>query len=130
MSLNWNIKSVKDCKTTCYIGNEDDRTLNPTTETLIWATMIVGIGDLSQKNAEEFWFRLAIYEKLHGGLRRKWEGLNVEPVFFTAKDVQDHVGLHTNAGFQTRHAWMKHTLETVHRHYAREWKSMKETVPA
>jgi hypothetical protein len=128
MSLNWNIGKVKDYTNTCYErlpleGNEDRlkdggfmgpywyvskddpntiERLTVTTQTLIFATMAVGLGTISEKNAEEFHRRLAWVER-GGAFRRSAEG----DVPFTLDEVRAHVGMTTNVSDETKTKWNK-----------------------
>lgn len=112
MALNWNVGKVKDFKTVCY--NADGK-VNAVTETLIWASMIIGVSDITEKNAEEFFFRISMREKLHGALRRDWSGENPVDVFVTWDEVKAHIGLGTNATNMTRAKFIKHTVNMFER---------------
>jgi len=112
MALNWNVGKVKDFKTVCY--NADGK-VNAVTETLIWASMIIGVSDITEKNAEEFFFRISMREKLHGALRRDWSGENPVDVFVTWGEVEAHIGLGTNATNMTRAKFIKHTVNMFER---------------
>jgi len=112
MALNWNVGKVKDFKTVCY--NADGK-VNAVTETLIWASMIIGVSDITEKNAEEFFFRISMREKLHGALRRDWSGENPVDVFVTWDEVKAHIGLGTNATNMTRAKFVKHTVNMFER---------------
>lgn len=93
MSLDFNLSKIKDWKTTCYFDHgTDESRLKGVTETLIWAALFIGIGEITETNAEEFFIRVRIYEKVTGALRRKGD----EPVFVSYQDVLDHIGLTTN----------------------------------
>jgi hypothetical protein len=112
MALNWNVGKVKDFKTVCY--NADGK-VNAVTETLIWASMIIGVSDITEKNAEEFFFRITMRERLHGALRRDWSGENPVDVFVTWDEVKAHIGLGTNATNMTRAKFVKHTVNMFER---------------
>ena len=112
MALNWNVSKVENFKTVCY--NADGK-VNGVTETLIWATMIIGMNGITEKNAEEFFFRISMREKLHGALRRDWSGENPVDVFVTWDEVKTHIGLGTNATNMTRAKFIKHTVNQFER---------------
>lgn len=106
MSLNWDVTNIKDYKTLCWIPeptkeNPEQVRINPTTEALIWATMNVGIGDLSEKNLDEFAYRLFFYEKNFQTFLNSQDG----PVPLTYEDLKAHIGLRTNVSFETRTKW-------------------------
>jgi hypothetical protein len=101
--------------------SEDERGIS---HSLIWATMSVGIGDLSEENLEEFYIRLKWLER-DGAFMTSKEG----PLFFTLQMLRNRLGLHTNAGWETRSAWVKrqskYMLDKVQRDVKKE---MKEVV--
>ena len=132
MALHWNIGKIIDCDTVCYIGEGSERRLNPTTETLIFATMIVGLTDITEKNCAEFAFRVAFFERLNGGLRVKWQGDEPQSVCFTVDEIKAHIGLHTNAGNATRAAWVKRVLLNFERDYkwAQQQREKDASLPA
>ena len=85
MSLNWNIENVKaDWKS-------DD--VWPITDALIWATMSVGMNEITNSNWREFYSRAYMIQTIHGG----WIIENGKTRLATPKEVRDHIGLHTNA---------------------------------
>lgn len=109
MSLNWSIERIKDYKTKCWIPDPDPNTanaegnrLNPVTELLIWATMVVDLGQITAENANEFAARLIAYERACGVfICRMEDGKRIDrPI--TLKDVIDHIGLSTNVSNQSR----------------------------
>lgn len=72
-------------------------------EGMVWATMFVGIGEISDKTLAEFQDRLSLYQTLHGALLVSSDG----PVKITAEDVAAYRGLRTNVGYETRTKWIK-----------------------
>ena len=71
--------------------------LSVTTNTLIWASLLVGLPEVSEANAERWFKRLATIEA-HNGAYRTRDG---EDVFFTLDEVKAHVGLTTNVSRET-----------------------------
>jgi len=71
--------------------------LSVTTNTLIWASLLVGLPEVSEANAERWFKRLATIEA-HNGAYRTRDG---EDVFFTLEEVKAHVGLSTNVSRET-----------------------------
>ena len=61
MSLNWDITRVK--------GDPKEWTpeQNDSTTVIIWATMVIGMGEITEANAQDFWLRLDMYPKVTGG---------------------------------------------------------------
>jgi len=103
MSLNYNLKNIKDWESVCLIN---EGTLTPETETLIFLTMSIGMGEITEKNAGEFWSRANIVQKLHGPFFIR----DSKEQFLTVEDVVNHIGLHTNVPKETRLQWMKRYL--------------------
>ena len=122
MSLNWNVAKVANSETVCFhIAEHDDeagrfakgdKRLNLTTEALIFATMGVGLGSITQANHLEFFGRLHLFEKINGGMRTVQTAPGVwGRQTFTLAEVRDHIGLTTNAGTESRTAWQKRLVE-------------------
>jgi len=117
MALNWNISKCKDVEE-IKSGQEWG-----TTHALIWATMTVGLGEISENNLNEFLFRLKVIEKTFGPLLIKGPG---ETLCFTPEMVRKRIGLSTNVSNETRSAWlkrqMKYFYETVEKEVREEIK--------
>jgi len=114
MSLNWNLESIQDYKTVCWIEQEDGTTrLNPVTETLIFMTMSVQMGSITEANADEFYARLKIIEALDGPFLYKNEDGKHQDRFFTPEDVQAHIGLACNVTTESTAKFFGH-LRTQH----------------
>ena len=101
--------------------SEDERGIS---HSLVWATMAVGIGNLDEKNLEEFYIRLKYLER-DGAFMTSKEG----PIYFTLEMLRKRLNMHTNAGWETRAAWLKrqskYMLDKFQRDVAKE---MKEEV--
>jgi len=117
MSLDWNVGKIKDYKEVCfetctmndtsYGRVEGERYLSSLTNSLIWVTMPLGMGEITEKNYEEFWWRAAFYERLHGAMRTRGDG----EVYYTKADIFNHIGLTTNVSTETRAAWLRRILK-------------------
>ncbi len=91
-----------------HITTQPDGTLTVVTHCLIFATMDVGMGTITEDNAGRFYARLRIVEKLFGAKRGNDKG----DVFFTPEEVRDHIGLWTNVSPEETDAkWRKRMLE-------------------
>lgn len=87
MALNWNIaKCSKELKSTDREWAITDR--------LIWATMFVGIGEITEKNYVEFYSRYHLIELLFGSFLT----FKNKDYLTTLADVKLRIGLRTNAG--------------------------------
>ena len=99
MSLTWQVNRIPNYKTLCW---DEDGNMNPVTNSLIWHTMTVGMGNTAQ-DPDEFVWRVLFYERLHGA--SVWDENG--PHYLTATEVRSHVGLTTNAGDETHTAFVK-----------------------
>jgi hypothetical protein len=86
--------------------------LTVTTNTLILATMNVGMGHITEKTVKEFYTRLRMQETAFGAYRRDGAG-NDHP--FTYAEVRAHIGLWTNAGTETNGAFHKRLTTNLRR---------------
>jgi len=128
MSLDWNIGRIRDYRTVCYdrrtfdtpeeaealartadwYTDPDDasgrtaKRMSVTTGALIWASLLVGLPEITEKNAERWHRRVAAVEATNTAYRRGPDG---EPVYFTLEEVKAHVGLTTNVSRQTEAAF-------------------------
>lgn len=94
MPLNYDLRKVKaDWK------NDD---VWPITNSLIWGTMSVGMGEITKKNWQEFYTRCHMIETIHGNWLIDSDG---KPRYITPNDIQSHIGLYTNASTLTKAAF-------------------------
>lgn len=112
MSLNWNLSAIKDNESLCWVNKgpgedgEDEHEMHPVTHALIWATMAVDLGEITEKNWQEFWARVAVHEEVCGAFIFQHEkGKGPEPVFITPEQVKAHIGLTTNVRSLKETAW-------------------------
>ena len=109
MALSWQVDQIKDYKNVCWIpdADSDERRLNPVTEALIFGTMSVGLGSITDKNVDEFAARFRIIEKIHGAQLYKPnpEGKGIVDWFVSDEDFIAHIGLVCNVSNETRAKW-------------------------
>jgi hypothetical protein len=115
MSLNWNLGKIKNHGELCWLpakeGQADgDREMNPKTNDLIWATMAVNLGEITEENAAEFHRRLDLWSA----------ALGIPKYEISLEDVRAHVGLKTNVGDKTLRAWMARVAGIVKDELARD----------
>lgn len=91
MSLDFRLDEIVGYRTLCW---RDDKTMNPVTENLIWATMNVGIGHIRADNVNEFFMRLQITEFVYG---KSVYNPNTNESLLTLEAITAHIGLSTNA---------------------------------
>ena len=117
MSLNWSIEEVEDFEEKCFIHNEDGtRRLSEVTNALVWSTIGVGIGEITEKNWREYAYRLDLYQTLFGPLLTQVDDDGkAKPRPLTPLEVRDHIGLHTNVSIETFHRWLRRMVDDNHR---------------
>lgn len=90
MGLNWNMEQVADWEAKCTHPSDPDR-LSPVADAIIWMTLAIDLGEITEKNLAEFWKRTAAYQTL-GAPMQTTDG----PVYLTREDIEDFIGLRTN----------------------------------
>lgn len=116
MALHFDYSEVKPYQN-MFIKREDGEYHGALLEAMIWATMSVGIGRITEKNAAEFYARLALLRKIDGAPE------------ITPEQVRWHIGLRTNVSDESRAQFLKRLstdLKRSVRHYEHETKSAKE----
>ena len=90
MPLSWSVEKVADHEEVTAEGRPWE-----ITELLIFTTMGVGIGQITDANAEEFWTRMQVWAMACGH----------EPLEITLDDIKRRVGLRTNASLKSKAAF-------------------------
>lgn len=123
MSLDWNLSKIKNWQTLCFepAKHDDptrgitkgDRRLNPVTDALIFACPIIDLGGITEKNKDEFWGRISLFEKLNGTILNGWDERSKKQVPYPLKyeDIEAHVGLSCNVIDKTRSQWQKRLVD-------------------
>ena len=79
--------------------------VSPTTFCLIFAAMVVRLGEITEANVEEWYRRLSTLESIHGAYRIGRQGdLNV-PYTYTLEEVRAHIGLRVNVSDVPTRTW-------------------------
>lgn len=109
MSLNYWFDKIDNYKEVVWIPtptdeNPDEVTMNPVTNALIFGSISVGLGEITDKNIDEWVARFRIIEKLHGHMLVKGDGT---PWFVTNEEFVAHIGLRTNVSNESRAQWMR-----------------------
>tara|TARA_B110000238_G_scaffold199676_2_gene247343 strand:+ start:308 stop:688 length:381 start_codon:yes stop_codon:yes gene_type:complete len=93
MSLNWDLGGIENFKSVC---RNEDESLREETELLIFYTMNLGMGLITQNNVDKFILRFRMYEVLYG--MAKWWNVNGQRVNVISDTlIRKHIGLRTNA---------------------------------
>jgi hypothetical protein len=111
MGLSWDLTKVKDHNNACYTRALDDNgkpesdgdgkplyQLKPLTEALIWSTIMVDLGDITEANYREFAWRLRLYSATTGHKLLVRTGVDGEADDCdpTEDEVKAHIGMHCN----------------------------------
>lgn len=112
MSLDYDLTRIPADRRAAYPAAPTGE-MNHVTQSLIFATMATGIGEITEATAREFYFRLSFWNALHDVIpdaRR------------TYAEVLDHIGLRTNVfPAITRNTFLKRmgeSHESNHVYYA------------
>lgn len=97
MGLNYNLSKIENWETVCL----DGQNLNACTQAILWASLQVGMPQITKKNFREFFSRISEVERAFGPMRGNAEG----PMFFTESEIEAHVGLSVNVRPETRAAF-------------------------
>lgn len=103
MALHWDVTKCKNHKSLTAEGEW------PITNALIWATMSVGIRDITEETIPEFYARLSVWESIVGAMlyETDTETGKATERGVTVEDLRKRIGLHTNASSMTRAEWRK-----------------------
>ena len=117
MSLNWSIEKVRDFKE-LYVCEETEQTecqLKPMTERIIFLTMELDLGDITDKNIDEWMVRLGMMKRCGWAPRTE----------ITRADIERHIGLHTNVRSTTRAGFRGKLIKHVEGEAVNEMKKGK-----
>jgi len=92
MSLNYYYSDVANADTVMF--DEDDM-MYADTQSIIFTTMAIGMGGITEENWLEFYARMNILERLH----------DYKPIL--AERLKEHIGLTTNVTYEPRSKWLK-----------------------
>lgn len=92
MSLNWDLTKAEKYNA---LSDEEKDILWQETQGIIFTTMGIGIGELTEDNLAEFYARQKFSARMN----------NFEP--FTLEQVRRYVGLKTNVSYETYASWQK-----------------------
>lgn len=122
MSLDWSVKEVKyfqdnpdELWVTFYKGTKEEYTdVNVVTKSIIFSTMMLGIGTINWQNCPDFYARWKVYEKYDGlYLYEKYNEGKKEKHYLKPTDVVRHMNLTTNVGNTPENEWCKKVSENL-----------------
>jgi len=109
MALHWNVKNCD--QSACW---DKDENLTPTCESMIWATMILGIPEITEATIKEFMYRMEFDRRL----MNTFPTSDDKPV--SMELVRPFIGLKTNANKYTRAKWLKSLCLSFESRFTRE----------
>lgn len=102
MSLNFSFKDIANWDEIVSDPFDTDK-ISPVTNNLIWMTMAIDLGEISEKNYHEFWWRTRLLQRLDGPELTFSDGVEMR---LTEQDIRDHIGLKTNVIDLPRKKWL------------------------
>ena len=142
MALHWNLNAIPDHESLCFMASpyndpahgikKGDRIMNPVSNTMIWVTLAIDIGNWTPAAMPEVWARISTYQALFGALMADQDG----PIYLTKDQVMAHVGLSTNVSYKSKTVWRKHVMDRADKEagngwdpepiqYARKWREAR-----
>ena len=104
MALTWELGEIVNWKDAC---RNEDGTLSGITDCLIWATLMVDMGHITQSNAKAFFRRLHAWETAVGPIRSDGQRISFN-------DVVRHIGLRTNVTQRTEADFRKKIMASLY----------------
>ena len=95
MALTWDVKKIKNSGVVTTDPNDPNK-WHPVTETLVWYCLFVGMPAITEKNRDEFYTRVRVWESVNGPQLQSMGENGPEPKPITLDNVIEHVGLETN----------------------------------
>jgi hypothetical protein len=101
------------------------------TEGLIFATMSIGMDEITAENAGEFYARIKVLEGMIGSFVTVLDGeargheAKMAEYYFNTADIQRRIGLKTNGGRETRTKFLNRMLKIGIEFYAKQTKGTK-----
>lgn len=93
MALNYELGGIANWQQKKVHPTLDDK-MHLVMDAIIWKTLTVGMGTITKANAEEFFWRVRFLQRFHNEPEIQWN--DGRCAYLTLKDVEDHIGLHTN----------------------------------
>ena len=104
MSLTVDTRGVANHEKICYVGTKGiDLNYSKATLHLAWCSMAIGIGEITQKNYLQVYFRHLFLCRI--------SAITKCPV--TLEDVKNNIGLKTNVAYETKGKWKNRIVKGV-----------------
>jgi hypothetical protein len=105
MALNWDMTKVYDTEAL----HESDYEW-AISEVIIFGSMGVDLGSITEENLDEWTYRITLYQKLNGALLR----IDGKPFYVTRAHLERRIGLKVNVCNMTRAKWRNKMFDNVH----------------
>lgn len=125
MSLNWNIKDVRDYESLWSEDRDGMQRLDGMVETMILLSVRVGINKITEDNWEEYAQRLIALDSVEGPFLHQKGDDGWEPRPFTPADVHRMIGLSTNCSPLTPTKFWKSIREGMEDRVSQEIRQFK-----
>ena len=104
MSLTVDTRGVANHEKVCFVGSKETNDLDYTeaTRNLAWTSMAIGIGEITEKNYLQVYFRHAFLYRISG---------TKCPI--TLQDVKNNIGLKTNVAYETKGKWKNRIIKGI-----------------
>lgn len=146
MPLNWSVKSVKNSDDICYftaLGTSvhngtvrGEEYTHPITDNLVWQTLSIGLNEITETNIDEWEARLAFayhvgwISKMTVYAGKDEDGkVQWEPRLITRTDLVNHIGLNTNASYESPTAWRKRVVARMEEEGLRDLRRAEKENP-
>jgi len=96
MPLNYDLSKINNYEELLKESKEMMQPYN----TIVLSTMIVGLGEITEKNYNKFYNRLNTCERLNGAFL--WDSDTKTPMYIQEEDVKRMIGLKVNVGNDTK----------------------------
>ena len=111
MALNFNLEDVRKrlgedkwnlITTNPHTRGTANEKWHTITDMLIWMTMAVDLGEITEDNLDEWEFRYGLLQGVNG----PDFGIKGVDFYLTREDLENHIGLSTNVGTISRTRWL------------------------
>lgn len=118
MALTADYREIKHYKRKCYHEVAGEKYLHPITQCLVFATIYVQMGEITEKNYQSFFVRLSMWQQAFGPMcevrdRRHKSGWRNHLI--TLDDVRNHIGLVTNVLTKSDASFNRHLVKVMRR---------------
>jgi len=119
MALTYNLGNIAQFKDNFDLayqeyndGNGKYTDVKPDLKSLIFASMTIGLSEITYKNVSEWYARLIASEEIYQySLWQKWTGDEVVKITIEPKMLTQYLGLQTNANNRSRSEWVQNVIK-------------------